>query len=136
MGLCFILSQCVGELDQSNSAKSLFHCQHLFIHFQSSHLDDLLDSEPEPCCNWEAVAKRQAKEIEQLKKDNAMYEARLQSDVQFVSEFKQIKSPDKLKVIHNGTQTDEQGRLHFYALTGPPGSLPIVCHINYKAMKD
>ena len=39
--------------------------------FQSSHLDDLLDSD-EPCCQWEAVAKRQEKKIKRLESDLAM----------------------------------------------------------------
>ena len=105
----------VGEFDQSHSTKSLYHCQQLFIHFQSSHLDDLLDSDG-PCCEWEAVAKRQAKEIKQLKADISMYEQRLASDVQFVSELRKPKVPSESQKTHCGAQTDEQDRLLFYAL--------------------
>ena len=76
-------------------------------------MDDLLDSDG-PCCEWEAVAKRQAKEIKQLKADIAMYEQRLASDVQFVSELRKPKVDSETPKIQSETQTDEQGRLYFY----------------------
>ena len=78
-------------------------------------MDDLLDSDG-PCCEWEAVAKRQAKEINQLKADIAMYEQRLASDVQFVSELRKPKVPSETQKAHCEAQTDEQGRL-LYAPT-------------------
>ena len=72
-------------------------------------MDDLLDSD-EPCCNWEAVAKRKDKEIKHLKEIIEMHERTMQDEVQFVAEFR------KPETIHAETQTDKQVRLYFYAL--------------------
>ena len=74
--------------------------------FQSSHLDDLLDSD-EPCCQWEAVAKRQEKKIKRLESDLAMMQETMKNEVQFLSEI--TKKP---KLSHSQSQTDEQAWLH------------------------
>ena len=69
-------------------------------------MDDLLDSD-EPCCQWEAVAKRQEKKIKRLESDLAMMQETMKNEVQFLSEI--TKKP---KLSHSQSQTEEQAWLH------------------------
>lgn len=79
-------------------------------------MDDLLDSD-EPCCKWEAVAKRQEKKIKQLESDLTMLQETMKNEVQFVSEI--TKKP---KLSNSQSQTDEQAWLHLTHLSFWPYS--------------